>query len=208
MILLECFVCFDRFSDWIFVLHQNNGPITLKFSLKFTNSSWNGFHQFPFHIMRFDEKLFINSWILFLTLQGMNTFFGLFRFGTLYQSKYKTNNECMVRRVEKNMHMSYIEMRVVAWGCFSNQSLAYELPEDVCFHFMDIQKSPCLMLLWQILYVWVEKNLLVDNQCCQLHTVAIMDFFCHSDFTWNQSWRIQGLKIWYFDTFGCSEFWF
>ena len=37
------------------------------------------------------------------------------------------------------------------------------------------------------------------------HSVKIQDFFCHSDFTWNQSWQIQSLKNCHFVSFVGSK---
>ena len=33
----------------------------------------------------------------------------------------------------------------------------------------------------------------------------VIEFFCHSDFTWNQSWQMQSLKICHFYALGGSE---
>ena len=38
--------------------------------------------------------------------------------------------------------------------------------------------------------------------------MQIAGFFCHSDFTWNQFWRILKLQNCHFCTFRGSEFWF
>ena len=40
-----------------------------------------------------------------------------------------------------------------------------------------------------------------------VYSVEISNFFCHSNFTWNQSWRILSLKICHFNTSKESEVW-
>ena len=40
------------------------------------------------------------------------------------------------------------------------------------------------------------------------HSVEISEFFCHTDFTWNQFWRLEEVKNCHVCRFRGSEFWF
>ena len=40
------------------------------------------------------------------------------------------------------------------------------------------------------------------------HCVEFSEFFCHTDFTWNQSWRLEGVKNCHFCRFRGSDFFF
>ena len=67
------------------------------------------------------------------------------------------------------------------------------------FNFFSTWFEPLLGLLYELAFVLAALNygILV------LHSVKISGFFCHSDFTWNQFWRMQKFKNCHFVLLDC-----